>query len=236
MTEYTLDKRNEIRKTTKFKNTNQLWNISGLNRRYSVGCTNYLIKKFYECCNKEKAANKTLDDWFLYYTKHKDIDKYKSGRNKTELKEIAKKFAKYCKKYGIKITQEEAYNYVIIRVVDDTFYGYQHELKMIDVIENEIWPGSTVFCTADEDVEYAVDLVAYYDDVLIDAFQIKPISFFKGILQRNNYCITAFLQNNSKHDKYYDKNKTQPLFLFYDSNDDDFYKIMDRQTIFKEWG
>lgn len=236
MIEYSLDKRNEIRKTIKFKNTNQLWNSSGLNRRFSVGCTNYLIKKFYEGCNKEEAANKTLEEWFLYYTKHKETEKNRSGRNKTKLKEIAKKFANYCNEHGIKLTQEEAYNYVIIRVIDDTYRGYQQELKMAGVIENEIWPGSTVFFTGNEDIDDAVDLVAYYDDLLIDAFQVKPVSFLKGILQHNDYCITAFLQNNDKHDKYYNKNKIQPLYLFYDSNDDEFYKIMDRQSIFKRWG
>ena len=225
MMEFTLEQREKMRQTKKFKLTNQIWNDEHFNSQKYVGCTNYLIKSFFQNTDLSDVDNKNINEWHKYYTTTKNEDIRKSGRDEKELSKLAREFKNKCKEYGLNITLNEAYNYIIIRVIDDTYRGFLKELEAAKYISSTIWPGSTVRTTGTEDIDYNVDLVVSYGDEIIDAYQIKPYSFLYGVQQQKQYCKKALDENLVGHKKYEEKYGIKPVFLIYTGNNNNYIYI-----------
>lgn len=230
--ELSFSEREELKKQNKekFKRTNKIWNDKNLNQAWSVGYVNYIMKKMYEPYSIDDALKISLEDWEKFYISFKGENKKLSGRTKKELMQIALKLQEYAAAEGIKLTKIEAYNFVLIRVIDESYKGFQNELKVYKYLD-EAYGGLEIEFSSLEDSKYAIDLFVKADkDVILDAVQIKPISFLKGCQRGVDYCITAFIQNDEKHKKYEELTGNRPYYIFYDDND---YYIYEREDIFR---
>ena len=230
--ELSFSEREELKKQNKekFKRTNKIWNDKNLNQAWSVGYVNYIMKKMYEPYSIDDALKISLEDWEKFYITYKGENRKLSGRTKKELMEIALKLQEYAAAEGIQLTKIEAYNFVLIRVIDESYQGFQNELKVYKYLY-EAYGGLEIEFSSLEDSKYAIDLFVKADkDVILDAVQIKPISFLKGCQGGVDYCITAFIQNDEKHKKYEELTGNRPYYIFYDDND---YYIYESKDIFR---
>jgi hypothetical protein len=215
----------------KFRKTNKIWNDKNLNQSWSVGYVNYIMKEMYKDLQIDDALNLSLEEWEKFYTSFKNDNRKLSGRTKKELMEIALKLQEFAAAEGIKLTQIEAYNFVLIRVIDESFAGFQNELKVYKYL-NEAYGGLQIEFSSLEDSKYAIDLFVKIDnDTILDAVQIKPISFLKGCQNNIDYCVTAYIQNYEKHKKYEELTGNRPYYIFYDENDN--YYIYENDDIFR---
>lgn len=230
--ELSFSEREELKKQNKekFRRTNKIWNDKNLNQAWNVGYVNYIMKKMYEPYSIDDALKISLEDWEKFYITYKGENRKLSGRTKKELMQIALKLQEYAAAEGIQLTKIEAYNFVLIRVIDESYQGFQNELKVYKYLD-EAYGGLEIEFSSLEDSKYAIDLFVKADkDVILDAVQIKPISFLKGCQGGVDYCITAFHQNDEKHKRYEELTGNRPYYIFYDDND---YYIYESKDIFR---
>lgn len=106
----------------------------------------------------------------------------------------------------------ESYYFCILRVVDDTWVGFQREVRIIDKLK-DWYPGSIIQFSTNNDIDYCIDIEVYYDEILFDVFQVKPYSFLTGLQNNKEYCITAYQDNFKKHKEFHEQNKIIPSYI-----------------------
>ena len=218
---FTKEERYDLKKCENFKKSNEIWCRYRLNQSISVGSVNYLMKRLFENKTIDEAKQVTFEDWEAFYLKYREEDKKKSGRSKQHLMMVGKRLAEKCKENGIKISKQDAYNYVYIRVLDESFIGFQKELYAATLLQQQ-YPGFDIVFSEAEDSKYAIDIFVKNGDVVFDAVQVKPISFKRGVIGGNWNCVKAFYENNEKHLQYKEDYGTTPYYLIYNDKNDEF--------------
>ena len=206
-------------KNETFTKTNPIWSFNRLNQRSSVGCLNAIFKEFYNI-NRDNFENMTPDDFTDYYfTKYMDIRKFWT---------IVIKFYDFCKEAGLKVSKQDAFNYAVIRTVDATWDGFNRELRAIKNIK-EWYPGADVHFSTINDMKYCIDVEVWYDDIFLDAYQIKPVSFLKGVKNNKDYCIKEYDYIEKRHNRFYNDYKIKPMY--YIENKDYTYQVKDFKSL-----
>lgn len=212
------DERLKLRGTKEFNSTNKIWNDLKLNHKRRIGSLMYIAK--------ESQAT-TFEEWEHYYFKsgkeRKELmnrylqrDEFirinnEYGRTEEDLLEIAKEFKKY-----VNMPLSTLYNYVYIRVIDETWIGLNRELKALKIIQRECdkYNGLTVsdvdYYT---DTTYAVDFEIKKNNYRILAIQLKSMKYFKSDLDG---VIEIKGVNALKNKEYTDKYGVDVLYLYID--------------------
>lgn len=215
---YNKRKREELRNSLVFKMTNKIWNDCRLNNTNNIGCLMFLIKDG-EC--------NTFEEWEKHYfasgelrskllqSKSNNINTKKLnceyGRTHDELLEISKIL-----QANTNLDLKTAYNFVYIRVIDETWIGYDRELKAFQDIErylsknyNSIYSIKNVDYYTD--VHYAIDFEIYKDNKLIVGIQLKSVYY-----KKDSSSILAETKsfNNIKNEKYYKLFKVPVMYLY----------------------
>lgn len=207
--------REKLRKTSDFRNSNKLWNDLKLNSKKSIGCLMFLIK---EC----KAQS--FEEWESYYfesgekrkcsyiqNKNTYFNEY--GRTKEELFEIANKFSQ-----KLNMPVDIVYNYVYIRVIDETWIGYKRELIAYNIISDKCFNNSTesyIFSVSNvdyyKDIDYAVDFEIFKNQELIMAIQLKSTKYMNSDLLAVDEIKSINKEKNKRYTKTYN---VQVLYLY----------------------
>lgn len=201
-------KREEMHESKLFKITNPIWNKHHYNWRRNIGCVTDAIKKFIKTKTIEELKEVTKDDFMDYY--------FENVRTKEELEIIAAKFQKsIIKDLGVYVPDIIVFNFVLMRVIDDTFVGIQRELLIIEELKKE-YPDCKIEMTDEKlDCDYAIDLLRIKDEKIIEGIQVKPESFIS--CRFRDYIRIAGYQNFEKHKKF--KEEYEPEMITYYTTD-----------------
>lgn len=205
-----------VRSSEKYRKSNHCWNVQGYNKKRSIG---YLMKLI-EICKP-----KSLTDWIHFYlTDGAELEREmfenpyvyvkERGRSFLYLKGLAKRFKNDLMDYSdIKISEDEAFKFVLIRVFYETYEGYLREkntkftlrqfFKHYDIVSES---SKIKLDAAKLDIDYAVDcLMVSKDGTPRCGIQIKS----------NNFAtLSAVKMNNYKHERF--KRETgYPVFYIY---------------------
>ena len=220
---YSREKRADMKRSKEFKNTNKPWGDLHLNSYKNVGAVMALAKE---------SNAKTFEEWESYYfqsgekrnaelsaapenypQQSEELNQlnYNHGRTVAELEQIAQTLANRCN-----ISIQNAFNYVYIRVLDETWKGYETELnaeKEIQLICDKL-PGLTISHTdLIKDNQYAVDFELYNNSSLLLGIQIKPTtyrdSFNPGVIRDKK-------TNEKKNQEYKNEFGADVLYLYTD--------------------
>lgn len=199
-----------LRNSKEFKNTNYLWNKLELNSRNSVGCLMHLIKQSHAT---------TKEEWEKYYFKTGEerkkihinnlnqlsIINAEYGRTIDDLEEISIIFNK-----ELHLDLNLVFNFVYIRVIDETWIGYEREKKAFEILSDKT--DLTIKTVSyQDDIRYAVDFEVYKNGKLILAIQLKS----------SNYKHTrkyVHEMNIRKNKEYSLKNHVAVIYLYIDNN------------------
>ena len=211
------NKRVEARKTEKFRSTNKMWNDLGLNQKKNIGAVIFLAKQ---------SKAKTFEEWERYYFEsgekrnellsksHTEYELKKinneHGRTKEDLLEIAKEFQKH-----IDLPLETVYNYVYIRVIDETWIGHSRELKAMRTITIECEKFGLTVSDVDYymDMTYAIDFEVKRNNNPILAIQLKSVKYRDSTLVAVDEIKTI---NKEKNAAYTSRYGADVLYLYTD--------------------
>lgn len=211
------NKRVEARKTEKFRSTNKMWNDLGLNQKKNIGAVIFLAKQ---------SKAKTFEEWERYYFEsgekrnellsksHTEYELKKinneHGRTKEDLLEIAKEFQKH-----IDLPLETVYNYVYIRVIDETWIGHSRELKAMRTITTECEKFGLTVSDVDYyvDMTYAIDFEVKRNNNPILAIQLKSVKYRDSTLVAVDEIKTI---NKEKNAAYTSRYGADVLYLYTD--------------------
>ena len=213
---YTLkqDEINKIKQSSLFKYTNSIWCNNRLNSKKSVGAVMDAARKFRESF----IGDYIIDDWCIYY--------YKNVKKFSELKEVANQLMKITnsiKKEKV-LDLDMSIKYVWIRVIYETFFGMQQELKVKNLLQDKYKNWNVRFSTAEEDVNYAVDIVIE-GKFKKWGVQVKPKTF----LSKSDKAIQTIKENLEKNKKAgYDIQ-----YYFYDKDGKEKFKLYGRKYLEK---
>lgn len=228
---YDKRKRDELRKTSEFKRSNEVWNRLKLNHGFVVG---YLMRLI------EEGNCKSFKEWEDYYlnsgikrnqlinklprtiqyklnTFNKSVDRQYFdynllyGRTKEELLTIAKKLDR-----ELHIGIELAFNYVYIRVIDETWIGYSRECISLERLRKYVKHHGL---TAEKtnyyiDVNYGVDFEIKRGNKIVAGVQLKSINYFEN----KNALAEINDINKRKNSMYEQKYKAPVIYLYVDKN------------------
>lgn len=236
--------RSLLRNEYPFHQTNKDWNQLFLNRSWVIGSLNHLFRKsrsytphyweryYYESGQQRQKLlhqlspekQRILQDFTIPYTKQQHLLHFLSeeeimlnthyGRTPEELNRIADFFYQEIH-HKYPITPSLSKKYVRIRVIDETFIGFQREIKTIDYLRRR-YPNCIVReATSDLDSLYAIDCEIYNGQTLLIALQIKSPKY----LHSKNSFINSVKQVNKRKNENYNKTFGVPvLYLFATSN------------------
>lgn len=165
---------NKIRHSKYFSETNiKSWNEGKFNSRKSIGPLMIMIKL---------CQPKNIHEWINYYLTN--------GKSVDELHDIAYRFKDYTNnKCSFYMSNEEAYIYVLIRVIYETFIGYQRETNTIYNLQNvldgyKIGNSQDAINIFDSDIDldykFSVDCLLIKDNKAIAGIQIKSDTYKYG--------------------------------------------------------
>lgn len=136
------------------------------------------------------------------------------GRTIEELGFLAVLFREACAKEGITLTLEESLASIVIRVVDDTWNGYERELDILNSI-SKFTNLTARHSSVNEDSRYAVDGILLKNDLPICGIQIKPMSY----RAETPYLKKAKEINKQKNDAFKENYGVPVLYAYYDTKD-----------------
>ena len=216
----TKNERDEIRNTKAFAESNKPWNDYNLNRTANIGAVMSLIKD-------SKAT--TFEEWESYYlqTGAQRAAKMKKwvgkeefwklakncGRTTDDLLEVAQEFSS-----KTNIPLEIAYNYVYIRVIDETWIGYERELNALNRIKElcKLYPNLTASgVDSFTDTEYAVDFEIRQKDTIVLGIQLKSTKYRDSKMKAVD---EVKVINKAKNAKYTKKFGAEVLYLYVEDN------------------
>lgn len=205
-------------KDKKFQFTNIIWTQNKLNAVKRVGCINKMLKDFY---NDKKSIfdDLTADDFLEYYF---------SIISKKQFMTVATDLYEHCKTAGMKISKKECYLYCLIRVIDESWDGFKREIRAIKHLQGLYEGADVVFANPEDDINYCIDLEVHYDDVLLDTFQVKPITYISGLQTNKSYCWREYYRNKSCHDKWYQEKGIKTVYLIEDKEGNFIQKNYDK--------
>ena len=217
------EQRANMKRTKEFRDTNKPWGDLHLNSYKNVGAVMALVK--------ESNAT-TFEEWEHYYFKTGEQRKsilaaateenplstdelnnlnYNFGRTASDLLKIADTLASKCN-----ISLQNAYNYVYIRILDETWKGYETELNAAKAMEPICSQYSNLTIShADlvKDNKYAVDFEIFQGSNLLLGVQIKPTtyrdSFNPGVIRDKK-------TNQIKNEAYLNEFGAKVLYLYTD--------------------
>lgn len=217
------EQRAAMKRTREFKNTNKPWGDLHLNSYNNVGAVMALVKESNATC---------FEEWESYYLQTGEQRKaligsihtsnplskeelsnlnYNYGRTFSDLEKIAEKLAARCN-----ISLEKAINYVYIRVLDETWKGYETELnaaKDMEPICNQYSNLTISHADLMKDNQYAVDFEIFQGENLILGVQIKPTTYRDS---SNPGVIRDKKTNEQKNQNYYNEFGAKVLYLYTD--------------------
>lgn len=211
------NERLELRATKAFSDTNNAWNDLQLNSTDNIGAVMAIIKN-------SKAT--TFDEWESFYLNTGDkrkralattSDLHKlnrfNGRTKDDLLNVAKILAKECN-----LDISVAFNYVYIRVIDETWIGYSRELKVLDEIRTMCAHYNLRADGVDSymDTQYAVDFEIRDQDKVVLAVQLKSTNYKYSQLSAVKQIRKVNLDKNKRYTNRYG---ADVLYLYINSND-----------------
>lgn len=212
-----------------FRSTFGVWNEEHFNARQSIGYSMKLIK---EC----KPENPT--DWEFYYLnsgitakemKEAIPDIYEErtmnrmlrtinvnyGKTMDDLKEIGKRFRKSLERNGIHVTDEQAFNYVYIRAIDEAWIGYQRELAAEKALK-EFCQKEGLICrptSVNYDVRKGVDWEILRGDNVLCGVQVKGTSYKKAVMDSAQ--VKSYDNNLKEQNADYTKRTGAPVFYLF---------------------
>ena len=200
-------------KDEKFAKTNSIWCENRFNSIKKIGSMNAYFKQYYKDFYGTDLFN--INDFINYY--------YLNVHTREEITEIAIEFYKKCKGI-INISIYDAYYYTIIRIFDETWDGFNREIRIINYLSKK-YKNCDVKFSQQEDTQFCIDLIVSCDNKQIAFYQVKPISFLNGL--NKEYCKKAYLYNTEKHNEFYKKTGKKVLYIF-DDNDNFIIKPYDK--------
>lgn len=197
MTKINFNNVREVRHSMKFRLSNDVWNQYRFNSSKNVGKLMHLI-------NEINPNN--MSEWIRGYFNsgkvYQDLldngeepNPKQYGRTKHFLKKLASKFQKALLANCINVTFEEAYEYVLIRVLYETWIGYRRERKALEML-TKTFPECEVKHTSDKvDALMAVDYELFsHDGKRIVGIQVKGKHASKAVLEENCERNTMYTQ------------------------------------------
>lgn len=205
-------------KDQKFQSTNIIWTRHRLNAVKKVGSVSKIFKEFYNK-NKSNFDYLTADDFLEYYF---------TVIPKKQFADVSNELYEHCKEAGMKINKKECYLYCLIRVIDESWDGFKREIRAINYLKT-LYDGSEIeFASSEYDIKYCIDLEVKYGDILLDTFQVKPISYINGLYSHKNYCWCEYYRNKKCHDKWYEENGIKTVYLIEDNENNFIQRTYDK--------
>lgn len=234
-----INKRKEKRKEHRYKEVHDVWIKNGFNKRHNIGYCIELLKQFQPT---------SLSDWENYYTKsgldakekienyykkmkNKEISyndfrdlkyniKCNSGKSIQDLVDIAERFKDTLSQNGIVRSLEECFNYVYIKVIDESWLGYNREKQAIKALNDLCDKRDCYIKEADTilDIKYCVDYEIYNKntDELVCGVQVKGYNFFMANQQEHKTEALQIAENIIKdaHKQYLNDFGKSATFLY----------------------
>lgn len=207
--------RDLFRQDDRFAKTNSIWCDKKFNNPFNVGQTMLLVQ-----------GCKTRDEWCEKYIrsglerksllKEKKLQNYDTqyGRTLEDLGSIAVVLRDEASKIGVELSLEEALATVVIRVVDDTWIGYERELSIfLDI--STCTHLDVKHTSIQDDISYAVDGMLRDGDTLVCGIQIKPESY----RAETPYLKKAKEINKQKNELFKGNYGVPVLYAYYDTKD-----------------
>lgn len=196
-----------IRSSVLFRRSNKIWNKYGFNSRANIG---HLMKLINE------VQPKNLNDWIIRYLEsgkeYEDLLKHNIqanpcnyGRTKYQLKRIASDFHEELAYQGYNIDFETTYEFVLIRVLYETWLGYSRERHVFNVLKS-VYPHLEIR-HADPiiDIEMAVDFEVLKNGKLLLGIQVKS----------NNVSTETIKMNQRKNARYTSQYGADVFYVVY---------------------
>lgn len=196
----------EIRRSQDFKISNDIWNEEHLNSSKSIGS---LMKQI------SYIHPKSEEEWYNYYL---SPDKTKPlqirGRDVDELNNIAKRLYDAMEERGHPITSEQAFQFVGIRTMYETYIGYEREIKTVEFLQEKLGDGYQIIDTSRED-----DVYRSADRIICDAegnklygIQIKSEGFQRTLESGQKEYVRK--ENEEGFERFFDKYGVKAGFCF----------------------
>lgn len=189
---YSFELREKMKKQDTFNEIEKEWSLFFSNPFEEFGLLRYIIREAH--FKKAKKYNNndsfiTREEWEKYYfwsgsqrkrkqDKNPKSDTYKTnmyyGRTIEEIVDSATKFLSFHKeKSDIKLTLQSALNFIIVKILDNTYENYQRQMNTILNLKSKF--PECVFELTDELVceSSAVDVFVYKNDEMVSGIQIS---------------------------------------------------------------
>lgn len=137
------------------------------------------------------------------------------GRTNSDFEQIAKIFQRELNKRNFipRLSRNELLDFVKIRVIDETFIGFERERKTIEQLQKHLPHLCFKDVTYEDDVNYAIDTEIFHDNQLICAVQVKSLSYMES---QNKFIHSVKKMNRSKNEKYEQTYSVPVLYAFSD--------------------
>ena len=207
---YNLQEIQETKKSLHFRNTSYIWNQYHFNAAKNVGKCSKTAQEYSNFCIKSGHLP-SLREYQDYY--------FKNAITREIFAENSKKFALKLRDAGIKITYERAAYYQWIRVIYDSFYGIvKKETDIFNYLKND----SNYVEHSDEETDrkYSIDLIILNSEGYFEGVQVKPISFYYGVLKQKEDIIKDFGYCINGQKKWLDCDGNKKVkWLFYNNDE-----------------
>lgn len=152
----------------RFRRSGRVWDASRIKSPKNVG-------RLMEACKRLQPSSP--EEWEAAY--------FSTVLPLSTARTFAAQFRNLCLSNGLNLTPQEALDHFVIRVIDQTFAGFQGEVAGKLVMER-VSGGSVRFATHDEDARWHVDLIIESSPFAEEeeqhapvGVQLKPRSFFR---------------------------------------------------------
>jgi len=170
----------------KFRETNNIWNILGLNSPQNVGMVSELITQ---------KSFSSKEEWEEFY--------YEQGRSKAYLADVGMNLYNGVKS-TVDISLDECIECVRFRVICETWNGIimrePNTIKTIDIATDNKFEFRKT--SGNDDFDYAIDFEMFDNNKLLCGLQIKPSSYDSSDA---DYLVRARKNNEEKNRKYEQK-------------------------------
>lgn len=182
----------------------------GMNSTNNFGCCTYLYKKY----NEPQTYQAFYDNYV------NDISGYKPqtyGRSEDYLYQEAEKLKE---RSGEDYPIEDYYNYIVKKLIVDTYDGCNREKCAAQYIENHGFIVKEP--TIQEDKDFGIDLKCYKGETLKFLVQIKPNTFFMG--NSNRGLLSDRKSALQKEEICNEKYGVPVFYILYDKNTGEWIK------------
>lgn len=170
-----------IRSSDTFKRLNKIWRTCYFNTRQMIGSPTMIYRE---------GQCETVEEFYEYYfysSRSHSQDSWKKGRNMGHLCQIGIDFYTHvCTKERLFLELPYFFECMWIFIFYLTHIGMQREIKTLNKLKYQ-YPFLEIRESENQtDYGYAVDCEAWYEGVLIMAFQIKSRSFLNDLVRHES--------------------------------------------------